>query len=689
MLLKSFTVRDFQSIHDSNAVEVGDITCLVGKNEAGKTALLRALYRLHPISPGDGTFDLTDDYPRASVTEYERDLKGGTRASAIVTRAVFALEADELRPIEARFGTGVLPSRELTLTRGYDNTTRFELAVNERIAGEALLGRGLGASGETVLEGDWHTLSELASLLESRSESAGAGSFDRIPTPSSGFGEGGEQRATAVAEATEVSVGDPSRATEVRSIAREGLAAHIWETYLASGVPRFLYFDDYYQIRGCENIEALQQRMAEDRLLPSDHPLIGLLELAGLDLTELVSPSRTQDLKNKLQGASNYLTRQILKYWSQNKHLRLAFDVRPAQSGDPEGMRSGTNIWAEVVDQKHFVSTPLGARSRGFVWFFSFLAWYSRLRTSEHQRVILLLDEPGLSLHARAQRDLLCYFEQELRGGHQLLYSTHSPFMVDPTHLERVRIVQDRTVDADEALPPGEEGTKVVADLTDAEPDSLFPLQSALGYDLARDLFPSRDHLVVEGVSDLLFLQTMSAVLAANGRTELSPRWAVTPVGGADRVGAFVALAGVDVATRSTAWIDLRGDDSGALMSDEGRQLLARNRVLTFAQFTGRAESAIEDMFEADFYLDLVNKEYAKQLSQPLKLGDLNQERPRIVDAVAEYFDAHPLRGGAFSRYRPARYFAERNTGTFPLKFPAATLDRFEQAFVALNGMLD
>ena len=60
MLLKTFQIHDFQSIRDSNPVEVGDITCL-GKNEAGKTAILGALYRLNPITKGEDKFDVTDD----------------------------------------------------------------------------------------------------------------------------------------------------------------------------------------------------------------------------------------------------------------------------------------------------------------------------------------------------------------------------------------------------------------------------------------------------------------------------------------------------------------------------------------------------------------------------------------------------------------------------------------------------
>lgn len=235
---------------------------------------------------------------------------------------------------------------------------------------------------------------------------------------------------------------------------------YAFNSILKSHEPKYLYFDDYYQMLGSENLDALKQRVAQQTLKPSDQPLLGLIELARLNLDQITNPQRTQGLKNKLEGAGNHLTRQILPFWSQNKHLQMRFDVRPALPGDPEGMRSGTNIWGEVYDTLHQASTNLGSRSKGFVWFFSFVAWYSQIKR-KGENVILLLDEPGLTLHGRAQGDLLRYFEEELKPHHQVIYSTHSPFMVDPQRFERVRIVQDRSLD-DETLPREEQGSKVI-----------------------------------------------------------------------------------------------------------------------------------------------------------------------------------------------------------------------------------
>ena len=171
-------------------------------------------------------------------------------------------------------------------------------------------------------------------------------------------------------------------------------------------------------------------------------------------------------------------------------------------------MRDGINVWGEVHDTVHWAHTPLGSRSRGFVWFFSFLAWYEDIKRQK-QNVILLLDEPGLSLHGRAQADLLNYFEQEL-ADRQLIYSTHSPFMIDPRNFEQVRIVQDLGIDANEQLPKDQDGTKVLTNVFDATDDSLFPLQGALGYEIHQTLFVGPNSLVVECPSDMLYLRAVS-----------------------------------------------------------------------------------------------------------------------------------------------------------------------------------
>ena len=134
-----------------------------------------------------------------------------------------------------------------------------------------------------------------------------------------------------------------------------------------------------------------------------------------------------------------YLSRRLLEYWSQNQHIQLRFDVRPASPGDPPGYQSGTNVWVNVFDTNHWVIRAAGTRSRGFIWFFSFLAWFFHAKKLG-KPMLLLLDEPGVFLHATAQRDLLRFIETELNACHQVIYTTHSPFMIDAGHFERIRI---------------------------------------------------------------------------------------------------------------------------------------------------------------------------------------------------------------------------------------------------------
>ena len=119
------------------------------------------------------------------------------------------------------------------------------------------------------------------------------------------------------------------------------MAYYIFNSLLWPRAPKYLYFDEYYQMRGRDNLNTLIEREDSEQLQASDRPLIGLINLARLDLRELVKTQNTTELKNKLEGAGNHLTRRIVTYWSQNKHIQMKFDVREAKPQDPEGMQSG------------------------------------------------------------------------------------------------------------------------------------------------------------------------------------------------------------------------------------------------------------------------------------------------------------------------------------------------------------
>lgn len=606
MKLTKVRIKNFQSIQDSTEFEIGDATCLVGKNEAGKTALLKALYRLNPINEGDGDFNVTDDYPRQTVVDYENDVKTGHQQPARVVEATFKIDPETMDSAKELYEYEFPECKALTITlyKGYSNQRTYSIFS---VDSEGKLTR-------INLSEDYNDL----------------------------------------------------------------------VNYLINLIPKFLYFDEYYQMKGQDNINELMYRVENDTREGPDYPLLGLIQLAGLDLEQIINTRQTESLIAKLEGAGNSLTRKVLPYWSQNQHLRMKFEIREGQPEDPEGMTDGTNIWSRVEDTKHYVTTSLGTRSRGFVWFFSFLAWYNDLRKI-HDNLILLLDEPGLFLHAKAQNDLLQYFEKELIPHHQLIYTTHSPFMVDSTRFDRIRIVQDLSIEPNsDNLPDEQQGTKVITEVLDAIPDSLFPLQGALGYEISQTLFIGPNSLIVEGVSDLLYIQTISAVLQGKGKTGLSKDWTITPVGGSDKVPTFVSLIGVQTNLNVAVLIDYQKKDKQRIENLYKTKLLKQNQVLTYADFLNGKEADIEDMFNPAFYLRLVNGEFGISL----KVGDLPKDPPRIVRRLEDYFKDNPLPNNVkFNHYRPALYFS-KNVQSLETALTDSQLNRFQEAFDVLNKLL-
>ncbi len=653
MRLTKVRIRDFQSIRDSREVEIGDVTCLVGKNESGKTAVLQALYRLNPINEAGGSFDVTDDYPRRSVVNYKSDVASGRREPAEVIQATYALESDDTKAVEELFGSACLKDKNpaVSLHKGYSNEVEVsDLNVDDNAALMHLVETGDLSQQLT------------AQLLQQKTTQA-------------------MTEALANAEQTEAV---QKLVPTLQEIPEGDVSAFIYDRILHDRIPRFLYFDEYYQMKGQDNLDALRQRVERRALENPDYPLLGLIDLAGLDLNQIVDPERTEALLANLEAAENQLTQTVLAYWSQNLHLRMRFDIRAARPGDPPGMTAGMNIWGRIHDTKHMVSTALGTRSRGFVWFFSFLAWYSQLR-KEGKKLILLLDEPGLSLHGKAQGDLLRYFEEQLRPTHQLIYTTHSSSMVDPQHFERVRIVQDLSVEPDsEKLSEEQQGTQVITEVLDATPDSLFPLQGALGHEIYQTLFIGPNSLVVEGASDLLYIQTISALLEKKGMVGLSTDWTITPVGGSEKVPTFVALIGAQKHMNVAVLIDFKKKDRQNIENLYKRKLLKKRKVLAYVDYVGSSEADIEDMFSPDFYLKLVNGAFESSVS----FTDLSGGHPRILRRLGEYLDQNPLPNRAiFNHYRPARYFSD-NIAALSDGLPDQVLDRFERAFKALNELL-
>ena len=411
--------------------------------------------------------------------------------------------------------------------------------------------------------------------------------------------------------------------------------------------------------------------------------------MPGLSIDEIMEVATYETFNAKLQAASNNITDQILEYWTQNPNLNVVVRVEQARSGDPRApLDTGTIARARIDNQLHRVDTPFSERSAGFVWFFSFLVKFAQVK-DEDSPVVLLLDEPGLSLHGKAQADLLRFFKEKLAPHHQIVYSTHSPFMVPAENLASVRIVQDQVeTKGPRQLPLG---TKVRDDVLTRDPDTLFPLQGALGYEISQSLFVGKNTLLVEGASDILYLQALSDALHRDSRPGLDPRWTICPAGGIDKIQPFVALFAGN-ALHVAVLSDQAAGDKRKVEEMKRSAVLGAGHFYTIADFLDRAEADIEDIFEPEVFVAILNGCYKltdpdKLIVEKLKAANTSSER--LVKQAEAAFRVMPDTIPMFDHFRPAAWLI-RNTKLLEKKSApiGKTLDRAEKIFKTYNDLL-
>lgn len=173
MKLATVHITDFKSVKDSGTFNIGDVTCLVGRNESGKTALLQALYRLNPLVESQGNFDVTEDYPRAEEEDYQQAVERKEHGPARVVDARFTLESAEVTSIEEEFGPNALSSPTLALTKGYDNDLDGWVWLNEPEVGAHLVAKAGLTEALAKEKVTWTTLKELKAALDARAARQG------------------------------------------------------------------------------------------------------------------------------------------------------------------------------------------------------------------------------------------------------------------------------------------------------------------------------------------------------------------------------------------------------------------------------------------------------------------------------------------------------------------------------------
>lgn len=647
MILTSVKLENFKCIEDSTKFSLFPVTCLVGKNEAGKTAILQAIYKLKPVIQEESDFDPLMEYPRRKYSQYKE--RHETNPDNVLT-TIWELEDQDIRVIEQEFGKNALKNKSVTITKGYDNIIKYsELELNEkRIVSHYLKSVELDPKEFDDLKNS-EKIEELISKLDSL-ESLSEAQNNLLNKLNEDFSQ-------------------ESTSNKVIEILKERL-------------PTFLYFGEYQIMPGQVAINQLRNSINNNIIIEPERIFLALLDLAQTGLDDVDQMVQFEELIAELEAVSNRLTQEIFDYWSQNKDLKVEFRFDHARSGDPPPFNQGYIFRTRIENMRHAVTVNFDEHSKGFVWFFSFLVWLSQVKKNYGENLIILLDDPALSLHARAQADLLRYINERLKPNHQVIYTTHSPFMIDPENLLNVRTVED--VMEDKVI----KGTKVGDEVLSTDKDTLFPLQAALGYDITQTLFVGKHTLLVEGPSDILYLKWFSNKLKKQDRTFLDHRWTITPCGGVDKIGSFLALfRGTKL--NIAIFTDFHEGTKKKVRELKQSELLKKGRVFSAEMFVDQNEADIEDLIGRPNFIILINKCYNLTGNRKLPAEKPPDAPIRVLKEVEDKFGIMPPKIPEFDHYEPALYLIE-NTVELTSELPDLdnALNRFEKLFEDLNKLL-
>ncbi|WP_337995926.1 AAA family ATPase [Oleispirillum naphthae] len=663
MELKSFRVSNFRSINDSGDIDVSRITALLGRNESGKSNILRAL---HSLNPADGFKALTPikDFPR------HRKLSECQNQTPVVSSTWTLTEYEQQRLAEIwPAADGV---SEVTVNRRYDEIRTVGIAAPESTFDLNAIKADARKIDAAVKAKAAKLTDDIKADLERASDTFLAGIS--VGTTAAKWAETATPILAALRQALATADTELTEAQDRRIISLEEIAESIPQReeahkkarkWIIDHLPKFIYLEDYPEIKGRQDITQFIKRKSEGREQQSDINFEKLCKVSGLNPNQLHELLQNNDQETRGQLANRagaVVTSAIRKRW-KDRELKVRFNL------DAQFFETLISDPNSVYD----VEVNLDERSRGFQWFFAFYIVFSAdTEGGNADGAILLLDEPGLYLHARSQGDLLRHLEGDFSN--QIIYTTHSPFMV-PTH----KLDWVRTVNISE-----NEGTTVSND-PNGDARTLFPLQAALGYDLAQSLFVGANNLIVEGVTDFWILSAVSAYLNECGKVGLHEGLTVTPAGGAQKVHYMVALLTSEQLKVMVLFDDEK--DAKATRDDlvKGKLIRSDNVIFVSEAFeTAPAEADIEDIIDPDIYHALVIEAYAKELES--KKLELNDRIPRIARRFEAAFSTLSI---GFHKTRPARLFLQKMANDPSSVLPASSAGQFERLFKAINATLE
>jgi len=412
--------------------------------------------------------------------------------------------------------------------------------------------------------------------------------------------------------------------------------------FIATHMPKYVYYSNYGNLDSQIFLPQVLQNMNRTDLGVKDtakaRTLKTLFKYVNLDPKEITemgteangSPNAAQidaTAKKKkereilLSSAAAGFTKSFNEWWKQGNYT---FDFK----ADGNYFR----IW--VSDAIRPEPIELEARSTGLQWFFSFYLVFLVESEQYHRNAILLLDEPGLTLHPLAQKDLFLFFEN-LAQNNQIVYTTHSPFMVDSNHVERVRCVY---VDVSGK-------TVTSSDLRAAErlkgknqPQSIYPAHAALGISVSDTLLINCNPILVEGESDQLYLSALKNLLISKGKISPLKEIVFIPTGGVKGIKATSAiLSGVNE-IKPPVLID--GDKPAVKMFNELRSdfyAADTDKLIMVTEFSDISEAEVEDLLPKAKLAKIITRFLPKPEDTDEEFDDVVVENKPICNQIEDF----------------------------------------------------
>lgn len=645
MKLIKFRVTNFRSVEDSGWIDADDVTVLIGTNESGKTNIILPLWKLNPAK--EGAVVATADYPRKYYNEFR-----SKEPKPVFITAVFETDDELARELSRRSGMSVEVMREVEVSRRLDGeylvnftnatpprTIRKENILTLLESAEQELNKistlkseedikqllisalqAVKKSIQAVNEVDAEQINIILTTLSTVKTENAPKSGEVVPYFSSMYRQ-------VAAYLDEISRPHPNEIQDVRDL-------------ILKSLPKFVYYSTYgnldseiYLPHVISNLTRGGLGIKEEAKARTLKVLFEFVNLSPQEILELgrdfKDPSRqptpeevaaiAEKKKQRsilLQSASTMLTKEFRDWWKQGEY-RFRFEA------DGDHFR----IW--VSDDKRPEEIELEGRSTGLQWFLSFYLVFLVERADAHENAILLLDEPGLSLHPLAQQDLSQFFDG-LAEDNQIIYTCHSPFLVEADRLDRARKVY---VSKDGL-------SKVTSDLRASDDDSSqkgasYAVHAALGLSVAESLLLGCEPVVVEGPSDQHYLTAIKILLTASGKLNVGHELVFPPAGGAKGVKVVASLLGSRDYDLPVALFDSDTIGNETVKSlYKGLYAGDPTLVLQVETFTGIPNSEIEDLMPPSVIVRQLDR---WQRSASVPFSEKFVDRKPIVPQIEEW----------------------------------------------------